>query len=158
INGLYFAGNVSGPGLLNVTGTGPLFLTSPNNTYSGGTFVNLTTQGAAQNAPAATGVLVVGSNDPGAASGSYLGSGTVTLQQGAIQSNSLVNTTITNNVVLPGGVTVTVGGSKTLTFSNLNVLGSNTLNISSTATTAVTNVGGPGALTVSSNVIPGPLT
>ena len=148
--GLYFSGNVAGNGLLNLAGTGPVFLTGSANSYSGGTFLGMT---------APSGILVVGNGNT--SGGTFLGSGILALRSGVIQSNSLAATTIANQAVFPTSSSFTVGGSKPLTITNLNVLagGTNTLNISSTATTAITNLFGPGALTVAGNATaPGPLT
>jgi autotransporter-associated beta strand protein len=121
---LTLAGGLRGSAGLTKAGAGTLVLAAPN-TYTGGTTLGL-------------GTLIVGNNGA-------LGTGTLALNGGIVQSNGPINL---NNPFTVGGM-ATVGGSNDLTFTgsgNLNA--GSMLTVTNTATTTFSgNLSGAGALT-----------
>ena len=137
---------MSGSGSLTVTGTGNLILSAAN-TFGGGTTL-------------AGGNVIVAANSNTSGStvtSGPLGTGTLTLNSGALQSDALART-VPNAVVLNGNVTLTPTGfgGNTSNGSGLNlsgavsIAGNSTLTITSggLGDTLSGNIGGSGQLTI----------
>ena len=102
VNNLNFDCNITGSGGVTISGVNGTYLSTPANTYTGGTTVN-------------SGTLVVGGN------GNF-GTGAVTLNGGTIQANN-INVTYGNTINLNGPVTFT--SSNTMTLSGTIKLNAN---------------------------------
>lgn len=126
--GFALSGVVSGTGTLTKTGSSALILANAANTYSNGTTI---TAGAVRVGASSTGAV-------GSVTQGPLGTGTITLNGGALTTRDTTGRTINNAVTVAansslGSTSTTVNGS--LTFgAPLTLTGSRTLTVNSTVT------------------------